>query len=189
MSQNSQNFGATTAMIICWLLVGITVFCIAIVALLEWEFGARNLEKYHCVNEDNSKNDPDSKGPSWYGYHVSLGGDKRGFITKKKRTFRITSAEYAEDFFTSIALSPAWYDANTCSSKTGIGYQFRHGLFSRPTLKVSVLGEGSTQPDEKIFTCDKYSNIHYHRYLAHNGHRMWIERDFSRHISTCVYGK
>ena len=82
---------------IMWVLLCLTLCTVPFIVLLDREFSAKNLEKYHCVNENNMRSNPEDKSSAFYGYHITLGGDKRGFIAHKERSFHITSAEYAEE--------------------------------------------------------------------------------------------
>ena len=184
--QSPKHPASNAIQAIMSVLLGLILCIVAFFVLLEWDSSAKNLEKYHCVNENIMRSNPEDKSPAFYGYHITLGGDKRGFIAHKERSFRITSAEYGEDLWENTSLRPMLYDNNTCSFKTGVAYHFTHQFLTAPKLKVVLSSEDDGQVKEKSYKCRKYGHIHDHRYLdLKNEYREFVERHSTDRTGSC----
>lgn len=184
--QSPKQPASNVKQAIMWVLLCLILCTVAFIVLLDREFSAKNLEKYHCVNENIMRSNPEDKSPAFYGYHITLGGDKRGFIAHKERSFRITSAEYAEELWERTSLRPMWYDNNTCSRKTGVAYHFTHHFLTAPKLKVVLSSEDDGQVKEKSYECREYGDIHYHRYLdLQKEYREFVERQSTDRTGSC----
>lgn len=163
-------------------IVGIVVF----ILLLEWSFSAGNLEKYHCVDQELMAANPYDKTPNFYGYHIIFGGDRRGFISGKERSLRIVSAQYGEKLRTKAQLRPIAYDTAICSTAIGESYRFTDYPFVLAKLEVSWTTEGSESIESNVFQCDRYEDIHWHRYYnLQRDYPPLVPRDTQGEVHLC----
>jgi hypothetical protein len=159
---------------------------IAFLVLLDWSLSARNLEKYHCVDHELMKANPYDKTPNFYGYHIIFGGDKRGFLLKKERWFTIVSAQYGEKLRGKAQLRPIAYDTAICSTASGESYRFTDYPFVPAELEVSWTTKGSERIESNVFQCDRYEDIHWHRYYnLQRDYPPLAPRDTSSEVRYC----
>lgn len=170
------------------IILALTLIFVALSIFLEWSLSAKNLEKYHCVDQDELNANPDDKTPNFYGYHVILGGDKRGFFAKKERSLRLISAQHGEKLSRRVQLRPIGYDVSFCSSELGVGYQFTDYHSAPPKLTVSWTIEGAEEIEKAEFQCSRYEDIHWHRYYnLQRGHPPLASREMSDEVRSCPY--